>query len=392
MILAIGHLEYCSGRDRDDGEMELSAAEKINHTALLRWVPLTLKKLNSPVLIQHVVRLEGVDQQVLSFFILPHSLGKLTAHFIKLNFGDVDVRKRMETYLADFGIQGWNFKQFHFWSRPPSLPGTHTRPTWTVRAAAVLQEQINSSPALFLVGILGLCVVLLLDGMMVALVASSRRTQSTSSAHTVREAAEEVLPVSVYVSDPICRCHPVPIDSCFESIMCDIKTDIYHSRVDKSTAFLQVKELHRVSPLTPPFFDGLKVCRELYDIFLGPFSEELKSLGEYNEIIVIARDCMAYLPFNTLLDPLGSYIIDKFKVMHTPSLMMTAHLLYSIEKRMIHGTAAELPFNHGIWRNPILLGKSSFKRFPRLDVGQEVAQLMSGMRFYVTAMFCSWTP
>lgn len=371
LVLAIGHLEYCSDRDQEDGEM-LSDGGRINSTALLHWVPLTLKKLNSPVLIQHVVRLEGTDQQVLSFLALPRGFGKLTVHFFKLNFGDIDVRKRIETYLADFGIQGWNFKQFHFTSRPPALPGTDIRPAWTVRAAAALQENINRSPLLFVVGIMRLCLVLCVHAVQVVVAAATRRSQSSNFPPTVC-----VFPEQAYFSDPVHRIPPPPVDACSELMVCDIETDFYHTRVDKSAAFLKVKELNRVTPLTPPYFDGLKVCRELYDMFLGPFAETLKILGEYNEIIVITRDCMAYLPFNALLDPGGSYVIDKFKLMHTPSLMMTAHLLYSVEKRMKCGTvpsADGCPYNRGIWRKPILLGKSTFMRFPKLDVGQEVLQ------------------
>lgn len=380
-IKAIGYLEYCSGdRARHDELMMHTDNVRIKDADLDHWVPFTLYKLNSPTLLLHVIRYQAVEKQILMFLVLP-SRNKddccSAIYFRRLSFGDSEIRLWIENKMADFGIQGWSWKQFHFAAHRPALPvrdnGAHLP-----SKKDIYHYRDNSflclETLMLVVGAICAVAVSIVRKLLCQLICVVHPKQlnmcNLDSSHVFSQLSRQ----SISRNDPI-------ITDRFTELVdfSNFSKEFRHKWRDKTAAFKKVKHKYNICPVKPPYFKELRVCRELYDIFLGPFSDELNSLGDYNEIIVIARDCTVYLPFNALLDSNGTYVIDKFKLLHSPSLMMSSHLFYNVESKLWHRITScpEISEGKGIWQCPVLFGRSVFDQLPKLGVEKEMSILYS---------------
>jgi tetratricopeptide (TPR) repeat protein len=370
LMAAVGLLEYCGMNARADQALPFSDSLSISQVQPQDWASKTITKLNTPMFIWHVARYEGLSQQILLFLILPKKNG-LAVHFRRLMFGIQcsPIHQWMDGYLSTLGIVGWTSKQLCVTGAAPRLP--YTANTDIIEES--INKKITRGPAScgntsytspLWMGVVGFLACLFFAcvnlGMSILFIFWQKEKR--------RAAPKGVTGFPRITAPPMS--YPTVVHVAYEFISKDCDVELKHIRIDKSADFLRLKDKFGISPLKPPFVNELNLCRELYDIFIFPFEEELSSLGDYAEIIFIATDCMVYLPLNALLDPRGNYIIDRFKLMYSPNLMISAHLLHLTNVR--ERQTLQDGVKKGIWLNPVLAGRSSFFRFPKLKVEEEV--------------------
>lgn len=143
-------------------------------------------------------------------------------------------------------------------------------------------------------------------------------TAQSLDAAGIRAIARETGPILLYyAADKELICFLVPADG----------TDVFAARIDLSPGRLAEVVQRYIHDKANPFYEerAAQQSRELWDLLLAPFAARLSAEGPAGgPLVIVPHGPLHELPFETLLDPAGTPLFERWAVSFAPSVSTLA--------------------------------------------------------------------